>query len=218
MVARTLAAAAAVPTEPVGFRGNLVRFHGDPVVPAEEKEQLAAVCAEVVVAAGTLRVRFADDAPGAEVHEYSDSGADSAAVAAAAAVVASTVVVAADGTMEVAPSSCCGCFVAGDMDDDLDAAVAAAAAVAADEPSFLRIGSGAAVVVVVPEVDSGLGQSLANGCFELPVVVPCFVAVDADGVAVAVADNAVAVDAADDGAAVVAADGDFQPSDSHCYS
>lgn len=133
MVAWTLVAAAAGPTEPVGCRGSLVRFHGDPVDPAEEKKQLAAVCAEVAVAAGTLRVRFADDAPESEVREDSDFGADSAAVAAAAAVVASMGVVAADGTMEVAPSSCCGCFVVGDMDDDHDAAVAAAV-VAAYEP------------------------------------------------------------------------------------
>lgn len=217
----TALVAAAVPVEPAGCRDRVVRFHGrDPVDPAGV-EELAAVGAEVLAEAvvGTIRrVRLADDAPAPEVVLRDDSGSDEDAAAVAVVVaskaVAAAAAVADDGTTEVAPSSCFGCFadhpaVVGGTDDDLDAAAAA------DEPSFLRIGS-AAAVALVSEADSALGQSLANGCFALPEVVPCFAvaaAVDADDVAdtAVVADDDAPVGAA---AAAAAADGDCHPSGS----
>lgn len=217
----TALVAAAVPVEPAGCRDRLVRFHGrGPVDPAGVVE-LAAVGAEVLAEAvvGTIRrVRLADDAPAPEVvlRDDSGSGEDAAAVAVVVAskAVAAAAAVADDGTTEAAPSSYFGCFadhpaVVGGTDDDLDAAAAA------DEPSFLRIGS-AAAVALVPEADSALGQSLANGCFALPEVVPCSAvaaAVDADDVAdtAVVADDDAPVGAA---AAAAAADGDCHPSGS----
>lgn len=217
----TALVAAAVPVEPAGCRDRLVRFHGRGPVDPAGVEELAAVGAEVLAEAvvGTIRrVRLADDAPAPEVvlRDDSGSGEDAAAVAVVVAskAVAAAAAVADDGTTEVAPSSCFGCFadhpaVVGGTDDDLDAAAAA------DEPSYLRIGS-AAAVALVPEADSALGQSLANGCFALPEVVPCSAvaaAVDADDVAdtAVVADDDAPVGAA---AAAAAADGDCHPSGS----
>lgn len=216
----TALVAAAVPVEPAGCRDRLVRFHGRGPVDPAGVEELAAVGAEVLAEAvvGTIRVRLADDAPAPEVvlRDDSGSGEDAAAVAVVVAskAVAAAAAVADDGTTEVAPSSCFGCFadhpaVVGGTDDDLDAAAAA------DEPSFLRIGS-AAAVALVPEADSALGQSLANGYFALPEVVPCSAvaaAVDADDVAdtAVVADDDAPVGAA---AAAAAADGDCHPSGS----
>lgn len=206
LVAPAVAAVAApVEPPPVGCRDSLVRFHGDPFDPVaaaqEEQEQVEelAVGAEVV-AVDTLHVQLAGGAPAA-VRDDSDSG-ENAAVAAVAggdaesqhsSKAVAVAVVAVDGTTEVAPSSCFGCSAAAvrDRDDDLDVAAVAAAA---DEPSFLRIGY-VAVGPVGPAVaaESVLGQSLANGRFALPVVVPCFaVAVDggvADIVAAAAADD-----------------------------
>lgn len=210
-------AAAVLPVEPAGCRDSLVRFRGrGPLDPAAGEEELAAVGAEVPAEAvvGTIRVRPADDAPAPEVvlRDDSGSGEDAAAVAVVVASKAVAAAVADDGTTEVAPSSCFGCFadhpaavVVGDTDDDLDAAAAAAA----DEPSFLRIGS----VALVPEADSALGQSLANGCFAPQEVVPCSAVaavVDADDVA----DTAVVADDDAPAAAAAAADGDCHPSGS----
>lgn len=214
----TALVAAAVPVEPAGCRDRLVRFHGRGPVDPAGVEELAAVGAEVLAEAvvGTIRVRLADDAPAPEVvlRDDSGSGEDAAAVAVVVASKAVAAVAVDDGTTEVAPSSCFGCFadhpaVVGGTDDDLDAAAAA------DEPSFLRIGS-AAAVALVPEADSALGQSLANGYFALPEVVPCSAvaaAVDADDVAdtAVVADDDAPVGAA---AAAAAADGDCHPSGS----
>lgn len=211
----TALVAAAVPVEPAGCRDRLVRFHGRGPVDPAGVEELAAVGAEVLAEAvvGTIRVRLADDAPAPEVvlRDDSGSGEDAAAVAVVVASKAVAAVAVDDGTTEVAPSSCFGCFadhpaVVGGTDDDLDAAAAA------DEPSFLRIGS-AAAVALVPEADSALGQSLANGCFALPEVVPCSAvaaAVDADDVA----DTAVVADDDAPVGAAAAADGDCHPSGS----
>lgn len=208
-LALVVVAAAAAPVEPVGCRDKWVHFHDDPVdlaaaaAAALEQEEEPAVGAEVA-AVDTLHDQLAD---GALAAVRDGSGSDeNAAAAAVAAAVASKAVAAADGTTEVAPSSCSGYFAAADdTDDDLDAVAAA------DEPSFLRIGSAVAAPVALAAVaDSGLGQSLANGCFALPVVVPCFAAVDVDG---GVADTvaAVAVDTAD-----AAADDDCHPSGLRC--
>lgn len=180
-------------------RDSLARFRGDRVDPAPE--EVAVGCAEVAVA-DTLHAVRPDDAPAA-VRDDSDSGEDAAAAAAVVAVAAAAAASKADdGTTEVAPSSCFGCS-ADDTDDDLGAA-------AADEPSFPRIDSAAAVPPV--EADSGPGQSLASDCFA--VVVPYFAVVaDVDGV-VAAADT-VPDAAADDDTAVAAGDGDCHPSDLH---
>lgn len=199
-----------VPVETL-VRDSLVRFRGDRVDPAPE--EVAAGCAEVAAAvADTLHAALPDDVP---VVVRDGSGSDEDAAAAAAAAVAAEAVAAAaaaskadDGTTEVAPSSCSGCS-ADDTDDYPGAA-------AADEPSFLRIDSAAAAAAAVPlvEADSGLGQSLASGCFA--VVVPYFAVADVDGVVAAAAAAADTVpDAAGDDAAAAVGDGDCHPSDLH---
>lgn len=202
-----------VPVE-TPVRDSLVRFRGDRVDPAPE--EVAGGCAGVAAAvADTLHAAQPDDAPAA-VRDDSGSDEDAAAAAAAAAAVAAEAVAAAaaaskadDGTTEVAPSSCSGCS-ADDTDDYPGAA-------AADEPSFLRIDSAAAAAaaaVPLVEADSGLGQSLASGCFA--VVVPYFAVADVDGVVAAAAGAADTVpDAAGDDAAAAVGDGDCHPSDLH---